>query len=125
MQRIVALPSMFSPVERTVIVLAFTSPGECEDCRPRSWVARMLIRAVEALVPEQRFRPLANPRLEALRRAVCSIRAGRLEGRAFDDAKAAGVTKEQLATLRALATPAGSEFPMQPTKPPLNLHATI
>ncbi len=89
MQRIVALPSMFSPVERTVIVLAFTSPGECEDCRSGSWAARLLIRAVEALVPEQRFRPLANRRLDALRRAVCSIRAGRLESQAFDDARAA------------------------------------
>ena len=125
MQRIVALPSIFSPVERTVIVLAFTSPGECDDCRSGSWAARMLIRAVEALVPEQRFRPLANPRLDALRRAACSIRAGRLEGRAFDDARAAGVTEEQLKALRALATPAMSEFPMQPTKAPLNIHATI
>jgi hypothetical protein len=85
----------------------------------------MLIRAVEALVPEQRFRPLANPRLDALRRAACSIKAGRLDGRAFDDAGAAGVTKEQLTALRALATPAESEVPMQPTKAPLNLHATV
>jgi hypothetical protein len=125
MQRIVALPPIFSPVERTVIVLAFTSPGECEDCRSGSWAARMLIRAVEALVPEQRFRPLANPRLDALRRAVCSIRAGGLEGRAFDEARGAGVTEEQLTALRALAAPAKSEFPMQPTKAPLKLHATI
>jgi hypothetical protein len=66
----------------------------------------MLIRAVEALVPEQRFRPLANTRLDALRRAACSIKAGMLEGRALDDAKAAGVTEEQLLALRALAKPA-------------------
>jgi hypothetical protein len=76
----------------------------------------MLIRAVEALVPEQRFRPLANVRLDALRRAACSIKAGILEGRVFDDARAAGVTEEQLLALRALARPAKSEFLMQPAK---------
>jgi alkylhydroperoxidase family enzyme len=116
-QRFVAFSSLFSPVERTVIVLALTSPGECEDCRSRSWIARMLTRAVEALVPEQRFRPLANERLDALRRAACSIKAGMLEAWVFDDARAAGLTEEQLLALRTLATPARSEFLTQPAKP--------
>jgi hypothetical protein len=106
---------MFSPLERTVIVLAFTSPGECEDCRTRSLTTRMLSRAVEALVPEQRFKALANPRLDALRRAACSLKAGMLEGRAFDEARAAGLTEEQLNALRALAKPGEYESQVQVT----------
>jgi hypothetical protein len=106
---------MFSPVERTVIVLAFTSPGECRDCRSRSWFGRVLNVALEALVPEQRSRHFANPRLDSLRRVVCSIQTGILDGRVFDDARAAGVTEEQLHALRALKTPATPESLMQAT----------
>ncbi len=96
---------LFTRLERQVITLAATSQGECEgllhDGPRQGWLASIL----RGLVPVAVAKPLANERLEALRKLACACfgSAGRPDRQAVDTALAAGINSEQVAGLNGLA----------------------
>lgn len=96
---------IFTPLEREVIALAAGSARrECAGSG-RGPLARFAAAAVRLLTGNE-TRPLANPRLEALRRLVCAAFAsgGRLGDRALAAAREHGLSQKQIAELARLAS---------------------
>lgn len=96
---------LFGSTERAVIALAQRSGGrECAGVT-RGPVLRALGRLIDAVDPQHRVRPLANPRLEALRRLACAsfATAGAPEERHLETARAAGLSEIEIEGLRRLA----------------------
>jgi hypothetical protein len=96
-------PALFSKTEQEVIALAASSRRECAflDDEPGGVWTRFL----DLLAPERTVKPLANDRLEALRRLACAsfATAGRPGEERVAAARAAGLTKDQIDTLNDIA----------------------
>ena len=96
---------IFDPVERQVIALAAGSASrECGGTASGP-VGRFAASAMRLLTGAE-VRPLANPRLEALRRLACAAFAtgGRAGERVMAAAREAGLSQEQSAELTRLAS---------------------
>lgn len=90
-----------SPVEARVCALAL---AEAARGRGTTFAATRWHRAIAWLTGRDIPRPLANPRLEALRRFVCAVRGG--HARACDFGRALldlGYSREQVHALRQLS----------------------
>jgi hypothetical protein len=94
----------FSRTEQEVIALAASSRRECAFIDEGPGV-RLWNRLLDLLAPEHEVKPLANGRLEALRRLACASFAS--AGRPTDEqraaARAAGLTDDEIETLCELA----------------------
>lgn len=99
------LGHLFTRLEAQVIVLAATHQRECAGLAPerprKGWLAALLARILMA----DPVKPLANKRLEALRRLTCACfgSRGRPGAPAVREALAAGLTSRQIKTLNGLA----------------------
>ena len=92
----ISLQTLFSAIEQSVIKIAMTDPSASLD--PEN----LWLRRIRHLFGTVRVNPLANPRLEALRRVVVSLLRS-TESRALVEVDAAislGMTQIQADTLR-------------------------
>lgn len=95
---------MFTATELQVIALAAGAPGACEECGDASPRGRGLWRRLRGLFALYTPAPLADPRLEALRRLACNDFAARARKPALREAAlAAGVSAEQIDRLAGIA----------------------
>jgi hypothetical protein len=94
----------FSRTEQQVIALVASSRRECVFDAEGSGV-RLWNSLLDLLAPDRRRRPLANHRLEALRRLACAsfASAGRPGAEQLAAARAAGLTEDEIEMLNRLA----------------------
>ena len=87
--------ALFTPIELTVITLAARTSLEGRPCAVSG---RFLRRARGTLLGERPPNPLADPRLEALRRLACYAFAsgGAVSPREAEAARAAGISQAQI-----------------------------
>jgi hypothetical protein len=104
-----ASAAMFSPLEQTVIALAFTTPARCEDDGPKRRVTRLIRGVLGMLGSEQRGWP-ADRRLDHLHRLAGMIHRGRVDEIALNQAIADGFTEKHLDALRSLSSTTRSRF---------------
>lgn len=91
--------SSFSPVERQVIYLAINYVNECEYCMSgHSALAAMAGVAADTIEALRENAPLADPRLEALRRFAARVTEtrGELDAAEVESFRAAGFTNAQI-----------------------------
>jgi hypothetical protein len=103
---------MFSPLEQTVIALAFTTPARCELDGPKRSMIRLIRRVFGMLESEERVRP-ADRRLDYLHRLAGMIHRGRVDEKALNQATANGFTEKQLNALRSLSSTTRLRFLME------------
>ena len=102
---------LFTDVERQVIALAANSSRECLSVSS-SPVRRGLDWVVRKLAGDTSGNPLANERLEALRRLACAsfATAGRPAENSIRSALQAGLSREQVEGLLRLASGLRPQF---------------
>lgn len=85
-------------LERQVVMLAVSSSKECTGVARRGTGPGWLRRLLDFLLPDEGVRPLANPRLEALRQLACAMfkARGDVDERMVEQALNAGVRAEQV-----------------------------
>lgn len=95
---------IFTELERQVIALAATSATH--ECGGSGGISSRIASAASRLLTGAKPRPLANPRLEALRRLACAVFAsgGRAGDRVLRLASEAGLSQAQIAELSRLAS---------------------
>jgi hypothetical protein len=96
---------LFTSLEQQVIALAARSSRECVPVGSNP-IRRAFSRVVNSLAGDHSSRPLANERLEALRRLACIsfATAGRPAERSIRPAVDAGFSGEQIEGLKRLAS---------------------
>lgn len=99
-----AKPVTLSDLEWKVVSLALREAGElpCPSREP-SALRRRLSALWSAIVGHEARRPLADPRLEALRRFVCTARGRRDAGEIAGRLLGMGFTRQQLDAVTLLA----------------------
>ena len=102
---------LFTDIERQVIALAANSRTKCVPVSSNP-LRRVLDRLVRRLTGDSSANPLANERLEALRRLACMSFAsgGQLAEASIRSALQAGLTREQIDGLKRLASGPRPQF---------------
>jgi hypothetical protein len=110
-----ATASLFNKTEQQVIALTASSRLECAlfDKGPG---VRLWNRFLDLLAPDRKAKPLANERLEALRRLACASLAscGQPAEAHRAAALAAGLTEAQIGMLNNIAAHTAKEKPPCP-----------
>jgi hypothetical protein len=99
-----ARASLFNKTEQQVIALAASSRRECALADQGPGV-RLWNRFLDLLAPDRNVKPLANERLEGLRRLACAsfASAGRPGEAHRAAARAAGLTEAEIDMLNNIA----------------------